>query len=134
MTEEQATELGRRAVAAGWRVWPGQLSLAGARCTVTPIPLSPRPDDTPDFRDPATLGILRAQVVALEPGAVEVFAEWLEPYQKAAVFFVDAHGKPTTKHANEPIWQPTIVPCTTASLWPAGALVACLEAAKAGEL
>jgi hypothetical protein len=62
MTEEQATALGKRAVAAGWRVWPGQLSLSGIRCTVTPMPLSPRPIDTPDFRDPATLGILLTQV------------------------------------------------------------------------
>lgn len=62
MTKEQAIDLGKRAVAAGWRVWPGTLSMSGTRCTLTPIPLLPRADDTPDFRDPATLGILLAQV------------------------------------------------------------------------
>lgn len=124
MTEEQAIKLGRRAVAAGWRVWPGALSMSGTRCTLTPIPLRPRADDIPDFRDPATLGILRAQVVALVPGAVDVSCSrrWLTTMDRAhRVSFVDNDGYVMREIPFAITWN---------TGWHIEALVAALEAAK----
>ena len=74
LTEEQAIALGKRAMAAGWKWQPGAVDMHGCRCVAVDasgprgVPVNPEHDiwffrdDIPDFRDPATLGILLAQV------------------------------------------------------------------------
>ena len=72
LTEEQANELGKRAVAAGWQWQAGAVDACGWRCVDVDThgawgwargsAVVFDASDTPDFRDPATLGILLAQV------------------------------------------------------------------------
>ena len=62
MTDEEAMALGLRAVACkGFRWMGGMMDMQGR--TVTPcILFRAHPSDTPDFRDPATMGCLLALV------------------------------------------------------------------------
>jgi hypothetical protein len=86
------------------------------------------PDDIPDFRDPATLGILRAQVVALVPGAVDVsvMRGWSATMpQPIKTMWIDHLGFHARRASLAVAWN---------DHWPIEALVAVLEAAKAGTL
>lgn len=67
MTDTDYEALGRRAVACkGWRWMPGMLTMSlgrfGRQRLVIPDQDPLREGDTPDFRDPATLGCLLALV------------------------------------------------------------------------
>lgn len=93
MTEEHAIAFGKRAVDAGFRSMPGMydrygwrvLRVSAASGNVLRVDTGDfgkiiwrqgNADVIPDFRDPATLGILRQQVIDLVPGAVDL---WLIP-------------------------------------------------------
>lgn len=134
LTEEQAIELGKRAVAAGFRMMPGVMvhysrdRVVEVRPTalklahwmshwqiITRHTLPGNPYYIPDFRDPATLGTLLAQVR-------ERYGDPTFHAQFDEGFWQVAH------------WNPDINFC---SYWPeevfhteAEALVAALEAAK----
>lgn len=60
MDEAKAMELGRRALAAGWRWMPG--ALGRTPDMVIRSSAAPYVGAWPDFRDPATVGVLLAQV------------------------------------------------------------------------
>ena len=145
MNEEQAIELGKRAVAAGFRPMPGMRDLYDWRAvhvgassgnvlrvsTGDHGELLWREDATwhiPDFRDPATLGILRAQVIALVPRAVELgFNSWQIPPRPEVrqMYWVNDESL---------ICKVLELAHPYADNWHIESLVAALEAAKAGEL
>lgn len=143
MNEVQANELGKRAVAAGLNMMAGML-IRNDKCDIR---IASVYDDVilysgaygeemgvdeakksfwPDFRDPGTLGCLRAQVVALVPQAVEV-RPW-DSYglnHTAGVMWLDGADQLVGQQQLMPVGRPT---------WPIEALVRALEAAKEGTL
>ena len=92
VNDKQADELGYRALAAGYESTDVCLGFRGVRRWQ----LSDRADFVPDFRDPATLGILLAQVraawdspnVYVKPPGTE-FDDWTarSPHQFVVPFY-----------------------------------------------
>jgi hypothetical protein len=77
MTDEEVAELGRRVVACkGFRWLPGMKVLDGFRVIESVVPMM-FPVDTPDLRDPATVGCLRALVLEAYKHQATVEAEVL---------------------------------------------------------
>jgi hypothetical protein len=137
MTEEQAIELGKRAIAAGFRLMPGVMVHHSRDRVVEVRPTRlkfahwigywqflPRPNlpgnpyYAPDFRDAATLGLLRQQVVNLVPDTVDI---WLVPMElnRCHVVWQNRQGK-TLKEATYVAFDD----------WHITVLIAALEAHK----